>query len=144
MKVLVATHESQGAREDDFDGCVEGELVWVQEACGRDRSGGSDCGCGRAFAGVASHRGTTTATIRDLPGMTFPRYVQALEDSFEAQGWPKEWAPEVAQDLLHYARTWPVETVLERNLDFIGVRFDPSTGELRPRQRFSFGQWSTM
>lgn len=73
--------------------------------------------------------------MRDLPGLTFPRYVQVLADSFAAQGCPTEWAPEVAQELLHYARSRPVESVIERNLDYIGVRFDPSTGALRPRRR---------
>lgn len=141
MKVLVATHESQGVRADDFDGCVEGELVWIQEPCVRDRSGSGECGCGRAFAGVASHRGTTTATIRDLPGMTLGEYIEALRSSFVDQGWPAEWAPEVALELLDCAKTWDEGVILERRLDFVGVRFDPGTGRLRPRRPFTFRPW---
>lgn len=142
MKVLVATHESQGAREDDFDGCVEGELVWIQEPCALDRAGSGDCGCGRAFAGIASHRGTTTATIRDLPGLTMERYTEALRGSFADQGWPSEWALEVAVELLEYCTPWEPGVVLERRLDFVGRRFDPSSGELRARTPFTFGPWS--
>jgi hypothetical protein len=139
MKVLVATNESQGARDDDFSGCVEGELVWIQEPCARDRSGSGDCGCGRAFAGIASHRGTTTATIRDLPGLTLPEYIEALRASFVDQGWPGEWAPDAAVELLEFCGTWHTDVVLERQLDFVGLRFDPSTSELRARRRFTFG-----
>ena len=142
MKVLVATRESQGAREDDFDGCVEGELVWLQEPCARDRSGLGDCGCGRAFAGIASHSGTTTATIRDLPGLTMAGYTEALRSSFVDQGWPGEWALSVAVELLEHCTPWEPGVVLERRLDFVGRRFDSSTGALRARAPFTFGPWS--
>ena len=66
--------------------------------------------------------------MRDLPGPTFDAYVEALQDSFVAQAWPPEWAPDVGQDLLETAHAWEAETVLERHLDFVGVRFDPRTG----------------
>src|SRR5258708_3521129 len=59
MKILVATGWTQGTNPSDYHYCVEGELVWVQEPCDRARAdpdGG--CGCGRGFAGAASHRAT--------------------------------------------------------------------------------------
>ena len=68
MKILVATRLTQGAYANDYHYCVEGELVWIQEPCdrGADDPDGS-CGCGRGFAGAASHRATTTATVVESP-----------------------------------------------------------------------------
>lgn len=67
MKLPTATTESQGEQEGDFCHAIEGELVLVEEPCATDRAdpdGG--CGCGRSFAGLSSHRATTTVVIRDL------------------------------------------------------------------------------
>lgn len=134
MRVLVATEESQGRRTDDFDWCVEGELVWVAEPCDRDRRGDvTSYGCGRAFAGMASHRSTTTAVVRDLPQLTRQAYEDALRGSLIDQGWPAEWAEDLIDELIVWSEAWPVGTVLERHLDFVGRRFDPGTGALRPR-----------
>jgi hypothetical protein len=68
MRLLTATTKTQGHRPDDFAWTIEGELVWPGLVCAtdaRDPHGG--CGCGRAFSGLNSHRGTTTAEVRDLP-----------------------------------------------------------------------------
>jgi|SRR6476661_1935988 len=62
MKLLVATARTQGARINDYNWCIEGELVRIGEVCARDRAepdGG--CGCGRGFGGLNSHRATTSA-----------------------------------------------------------------------------------
>lgn len=140
MRVLVATSESQGVRADDFDWCLEGELVWVAEPCGRDRRGDpQSCGCGRAFAGMASHRSTTTAVVRDLPQLTRHAYEETLRMSLQDQGWPGEWAEDLVLDLLRWAHTWDEGTVLERHLDFVGRRFDPGSGAVRPPFRIRFG-----
>ncbi len=123
MKVLVATSRTQGARSDDFNWCVEGELVWVQEPCWRDkRRDPRSCGCGRAFAGLASHRSTTTAAVKELPWMTVDRYVDAMCESFRATGWPADLAPIVAVDLARFAATWPTGAILQRDLDSISLR----------------------
>lgn len=37
MKIFVATRLTQGARANDYNYCVPGELVWIQEPCDRDR-----------------------------------------------------------------------------------------------------------
>ncbi|MGN6408755.1 MAG: DUF7715 family protein [Curtobacterium sp.] len=134
MRVMVATRESQGRRADDFDWCLDGELVWVAEPCDRDRRGDlNSCGCGRAFAGMASHRSTTTAVIREIPGLDRSGLTATLRMSLQDQGWPGAWAEELVEDLVRWGEAWPEGTVLERNLDFVGVRFDPSTGDLLPR-----------
>lgn len=71
MRVLVATSATQGARASDSNECVEGELVWMVMSC---RSGLRDpyghCPGGRIFRGVSSDRDTTTAAVRDIPGLT--------------------------------------------------------------------------
>jgi hypothetical protein len=38
MKILVATGRTQGSRVNDYNWCIEGELVRVGEVCARDRS----------------------------------------------------------------------------------------------------------
>ncbi len=85
MKVLTATVTTQGYRGNDFDYCVEGELVHIGMVCAKDRSdpdGG--CGCGRAFAGLNSHRATTTAMIREIDFTRSDYLDRSSPDSFPA------------------------------------------------------------
>src|SRR5438270_11282699 len=104
MKVLVATRLSQGMRELDFDDCVEGELVWITEPCGRglapDRS---YCSCSITFVGVASVGMTTTATVTDLEAMTPARYSDALRDAVLGIQRGPERIIAVAEDLARIA-----------------------------------------
>ena len=122
MKVLTATVTTQGYRGNDFDYCVEGELVHVGMVCAKDRSdpdGG--CGCGRAFAGLNSHRATTTAMIREVD-FTRGDYVEALRSSLAQQGWDAAAAQDEADSLLLLAEALPVGVVVERRLSKIAVR----------------------
>ncbi len=122
MKVLTATVTTQGYRGNDFDYCVEGELVHVGMVCAKDRSdpdGG--CGCGRAFAGLNSHRATTTAMIREVD-FTRGDYVEALRSSLAQQGWDAAAAQDEADSLLLLADALPVGVVVERRLSKIAVR----------------------
>ena len=67
MKLLTATRETQGHQAGDFCFAIEGELVLLDRVCASDEAdpdGG--CGCGGAFSGMSSMRGTTTALVRDL------------------------------------------------------------------------------
>ncbi|MGS0685607.1 DUF7715 family protein [Nakamurella sp. GG22] len=129
MKVLVATTRTQGARSNDFDFCVEGELVWIGAVCADDRrdpDGG--CGCGRAFAGMSSHRGTTTARVAELD-LDFAHYAEALRSSLKAQGWPTRQAIPMAGELTDLADDFPIGAVLERRLDEIRWRsVSPAVG----------------
>jgi len=122
MKALTATVTTQGYRGNDFDYCVEGELVHVGMVCAKDRSdpdGG--CGCGRAFAGLNSHRATTTAMIREVD-FTRGDYVEALRSSLAQQGWDAAAAQDEADSLLLLADALPVGVVVERRLSKIAVR----------------------
>lgn len=123
MKLLTATTVTQGYRDNDFDWCVEGELVHIGVVCDRDLDdpdGG--CGCGRAFAGLNSHRATTTALIREVPGFTGADYVEAIRSSLEQQGYDSSHAEHAAAELLILVRGWPPGTIVERRLDEIVVR----------------------
>ncbi|MGH3240735.1 MAG: DUF7715 family protein [Spirillospora sp.] len=123
MKLLTATNSTQGFRDSDFDWCVEGELVHIGMVCARDRDdpdGG--CGCGRSFAGLNSHRATTTAMVREVPGFTGDDYVLAIRSSLEQQGCDPSFAEHEAALLRCLVRDWPVGVIVERRLDEIVVR----------------------
>ncbi|MDX6206621.1 MAG: hypothetical protein QOF39_2678 [Frankiales bacterium] len=125
MKVLTATAAGQGKRDNDFDGTVEGELVWVGEICATDRrdpDGG--CGCGRAFSGLSSHRATTTAQVRDLP-LSRDDVITALVSYFESTGYgvvPREELESDVDWLLRFTSSLDEGTIIERRLDMLGTR----------------------
>jgi hypothetical protein len=121
MKILVATQLTQGTSPDDYHYCI-GELVWIQEPCARDRDdpdGGR--GCGRGFAGAASHRATTTAMVVESQ-MTRTDVIVAFETSLTDGGWPIEWAKEVADDNLEIAAQLPAGSIITRKLDSFFLR----------------------
>ncbi|WUH96602.1 hypothetical protein OHR68_23865 [Spirillospora sp. NBC_00431] len=123
LKLLTATNSTQGFRDNDFDWCVEGELVHIGMVCARDRDdpdGG--CGCGRSFAGLNSHRATTTAMVREVPGFTVDDHVLAIRSSLEQQGCDPSFAEHEAALLRCLVRDWPVGVIVERRLDEIVVR----------------------
>jgi hypothetical protein len=123
MKLLVATTRTQGRRANDFSHCVEGELVTpYTPTCALDEAdpdGG--CGCGRAFAGLNSHKATTTAQIRNVD-LTEADVLEAVRSSLEYSGWDPADAPEIARELVTVAENFPVGAVLERRLDVIRQR----------------------
>lgn len=122
MKVLVATSATQGTRSTDFDYCVEGELVWLSEPCFTDAQRlPNPCGFGRAFAGLASHRATTTAIVAELP-LTSAEYEEALRSGLTAAGWEGDWALDLAVEQQQLAEFWDVGSVIERDLDVLSLR----------------------
>jgi hypothetical protein len=117
MKVLVATALTQGSSPDDYHFCIEGELVWLQEPCDRDKTNpDGPCGCGRGFAGAASHRATTTAMVVES-AMTRDDVVLAFQTSLPDGGWPVEWTDEVADQNLDIGAKLPVGTIIVRKLE---------------------------
>lgn len=124
MKILVATALTQGMLAGDYNHCVEGELVWVQDPCDRDRRDADmPCGCGRGFAGAASHRATTTARVIET-ALTREELVMAFQTSLADGGWPAEWAEDVVEDNIYAASQFPVGTVVGRRLDWLISRAD--------------------
>ncbi|GAA3890626.1 hypothetical protein GCM10022381_35680 [Leifsonia kafniensis] len=127
MKVLVATGLTQGERPDDFNNCVDGELVWMREACPEGRSKQRKrCVCRRAFLGMSSLKDTTTVLVRDVPGLTRNEFDMALRACFGAAGWcsccTTQSVEEFVEEVLLPARLFPEGAVLERRRDGLWLR----------------------
>jgi hypothetical protein len=138
MRALVATRESQGVRSDDFDWCIEGELVWLPDPCPTGRRGGS-CDCVRAFAGVSSHRRTTTAAVREVEGLTVRSCIDMVRYSLAAEGLPDAWVPGAVDRMLLLADGAAAGIVMERRLDRVAPRFNHRTGRLLSRVHLEGG-----
>src|SRR4051812_40069659 len=120
MKILVATAQSQGHRTNDFHFCIDGELVILSFPCDRDTNDPDGrCGCSRSFAGLNSHRATTTALVTALPDFTADDYLEAIHGFLEATGFDADLAEDIAREHLRLAQQFPVGAVLERRLDDI-------------------------
>ena len=64
MRVLVASAAGDGARPDDFNWCIAGELVHLPTPCAAQGDDNPDkCACSTTFAGMNSHQATTTARV---------------------------------------------------------------------------------
>lgn len=123
IKVLVATAETQGARDNDYHWCVEGELVWFPPMCARDREDpDGDCGCARGFGGLNSHRATTTAMVRTIEGLSREDYAEAIRSSMDEQGYDSEAAAEIADALIDLVADWPDGAVVEKRLNYVQIR----------------------
>lgn len=132
MKLLTATREGQGDRDGDFCFAVEGELVFLGDMCATDRDDpfGGGCGCGRAFAGLASRRATTTALVRDLD-LTREDLDLAMAGQFEAEGVTAAWIGEDeyaelfdsrVDEMVRFGAVWPEGTIVRRMLDGVTIR----------------------
>lgn len=126
MLILTATHETNGVVAGDYDFCVEGELVYVQEPCARDiRDPADGCGCGRGFAGASSHRATTTARVTES-ALEESDVRIALRASLEAGGWldPRYVSAsqaegildEIVDDISAITQHYPAGTIVRRHL----------------------------
>jgi hypothetical protein len=113
MKVLTATSQTQGWRENDFCWTVEGELVFFpQIECGRGTID-DDCGCRRSMAGLVSHRATTTMKVTERKDLNPDTYFTLIADGLESQRYVteelianrrvKEWVHELADELITLA-----------------------------------------
>lgn len=127
MKVLVATSLTQGTRAGDVMRCIDGEFVYMVEACpdSRRRPYGA-CDCGVTFRGMTSDEVATTAVVREMRGLSLDAYVDCLDAShrfkrelgctcdFDALG--------TAWTLLAIAGSLAVGTIVERYVDRVDVR----------------------
>ena len=132
MRVLVATARTNGKVAGDFSFCIEGELVTIDEPCATDRDdpeGG--CGCGRSFAGLNSHRATTTAQVRESE-LSEADVREAIRSSLTDGGWidvdrtPREDAEAMVDEalarVLAIAEHFPPGTVVGRRLERVFPR----------------------
>lgn len=124
VKLLVATTEAQGHRDNDYAWAVDGELVYIPDGCDCP-----NCDCSRGFAGMASARATTTALVVDRPDLAHGDLVGALTDSLTRQSW-LTGDPDLDGELLAYfleriqtaTSHFPAGAVLERTGEFIRRR----------------------
>ena len=122
MKVLVATKETQGFRNNDFGHATPGELVKFAFECDGETVDGK-CGCRRSMAGVDSGKATTTVKVVEM-NISPDDYAQRIIDSDIAAGWGAGTGEEVADfceavkasamDLLRIAADFKVGMVLEK------------------------------
>ena len=124
MHVLVAAAER--SMPGDYAWTVEGELVHLP----MDDCDCPDCGCSRAFVGVASLRSTSTVRVADLH-IGRDEYWHVVRDSLAAAGWvvpgdpacPPEMDFDSYVDLhLEVAANWAEGTILERVGDQLWAR----------------------
>lgn len=80
MKVLVATERGQGTKPDDYSWTQEGELVRLDDCPDRY------CRC-TGFAGVESHRATSTALVVERDDLTPELLVDIFERNWISGGW---------------------------------------------------------
>ena len=134
MKVLTATNQTQGQRDNDFCWTVEGELVvFPPIECGLGSIDGR-CGCRRSMAGLVSHRATTTIKVTERDQIDPATYFTLISEGLRDQGYVtkelaegpevKEWLRDITDYLMVVADTFPVGTVLERRGCWVSVRQD--------------------
>lgn len=138
MKILVATEETQGHRQNDFCWAEEGEIVTFGSECADETVDGS-CGCRRALRGVRSRKATTTFVVVERPGIRPGDLARIVAESLVSGGWypgVEQAHPAAAQHarrLASIALTYAEGTVLERRDEKFSARaWRPNRG--RPRR----------
>ncbi|MDH4119433.1 MAG: hypothetical protein OEX04_18310 [Acidimicrobiia bacterium] len=110
MKLFVATDNGQD--DGDFSFTVPGELVHLPlVVCDCP-----DCGCERAMSGLASHKGTTSFTVREID-LDRDRFAELLRESLNSAGWTTleeddGWVKEFAEEHIAAAAPFPHEATL--------------------------------
>lgn len=128
LKYIVATHRTQGERDNDSTSVPDGELVDIP---GKSHEDPDDtyCACARSFAGFSSRQATTTAEVVESD-MTPAGYIRRFHTMLLALGYENTAAVRTdalndAVHLLLIAAQWPVGTVVERRGDEVRVRSFP-------------------
>ena len=132
MKVLTATGQTQGWRDNDFCWTVENELVFFPPIeCSRGTTD-DECGCRRSMAGLVSRRATTTIRVADRVDLVPDIYFTLIADGLQSQGYVTEelmenpnvsdWVHDLTDELIYLAGRCPVGAVLERRGDFVVPR----------------------
>jgi len=114
MRALTATAQTQGQHAGDFAWCDAGELVTFGSCC--DSAG---CGCQRAFTGLTTRKGTTTAVVAERAAFTVTDLAAAILSSHRRAGLASP-GPSAALDAAREAATlaaiasrYPAGSILE-------------------------------
>jgi hypothetical protein len=115
MKIIVATKETQGQRNDDFSFTDEGEVVIVSD-CDNLHQG---CGCERSMVGVRSGVGTTTMMVveAEMTREQFIEQIRTANGDYDGIDLGDAIYTAEADRLLELAAEFPAGTVIERNGD---------------------------
>ena len=117
MKILVATSETQVDQPGDYSFVPDGQLLArYGTVCDCP-----DCGCGRGFPGVFTHKATTTAMVAESD-MSEGEWRTAVHTCLHETGWAKGLTAgelaELIDDLVeidvHSITDLPVGTIVER------------------------------
>jgi hypothetical protein len=135
VKVLVASKQGQGGRDNDFYFAQDREMLVFGTECssraGREIDG--RCGCRRSFSGLASAKATTTAVVEEREYLDRAGLRVLMIDFLERAGFLaglgdisrsrtiEEWLSDL-QLLVNFAAPLPVGTVVERRGDKMKVR----------------------
>jgi hypothetical protein len=126
MKVLVATHITQGDDSGDYCWTVDGELVTpLGLVCSNEA-----CGCDRGFSGLASCCATTTAMVVELAHIKESDLERAVTDSLERSGWLEGATPvkrrgmieDTVGAIMDVANGYGVGTIVCRDGDLVYAR----------------------
>lgn len=116
MKLLVATGETQGQRENDFCFVPEGEIVRPNAMTCEGAQTDDHCGCARSWSGIECDKATTTMKVVEID-ITLKQLQQKLATAFYRGGWGdipgNRPNPKVAEQLIGIASLFPVGTILE-------------------------------
>ena len=129
MKLLVATTETQGQRENDFCWATEGEIVDFGSECDGESVDGP-CGCRRGMIGIESHKTTTTMKVVDRLDVDADSLAATILAGQIDAGWVKVsgaaaalgYAHQEAQYLIDTAAQFDVGDIVERRGNILATR----------------------
>ena len=99
IKLLVATKETQGKRNNDFCFAEEGEIVVRGSECDGEAVDGR-CGCKRAMCGVKTRTATTTMKVVELD--IEPEDVkEQMKESLVKGGWASLMKPKEVEEMVN-------------------------------------------
>lgn len=116
----LTAHKPDTLGPRDFCHCIEGEPVIPPAVICGSPEGADHCGCSRSFAGMSSHKATTTVMVRGLD-LTEDDLVAATLGSANAAGWTdtldgddedQAYAHTIVADFANIAACYPAGTVL--------------------------------
>jgi len=129
MKLLVATGDKQGQRDNDFNFATEGELLYFGMECDEEEVDGT-CGCRRSMSGIDSHKGTTTMKLVEID-IEEPELHERVEASLHSAGWifgeeldgvAADMVAEVTAEMIALGQSLPIGVVIERRGNTVQTR----------------------
>ena len=125
MKLLVATTQTQGQRQNDFCWATPGEILHFGSECDREGIDGA-CGCKRSLSGLDSLKATTTMIVAEveISDNELRNRLRAhfINDWGMDDAAATEWARVEAVKLMDLGNAFETGDVLERRGSTIRLR----------------------